>query len=593
MFKELLGDNLDKFLPGWLLLNEDDQIVHWSAPAQEILGYSPEEILNKHFSELLPDYRVDRSQFLKRLQDEGINDSVIHHQLKMRHQNQIILEVDLSLYPISQEEKNFKLLTLEKITEIAELQQYTNNKQLQLLDRFHFFHGLGNQDAQLRDIYDAVLVALTSGQGLRFNRAFLFLIDQDENRLKGIQAIGPGSKEEAKQIYSKLFEDEPNTLAEMINLYTKQKMESDFWINEMIQNISIDLSELDHILIQSLYHQRYRIINRESSFYDLPSTDWLRQTLRNDESILVPLVWHGRSLGLLLLDNAITGEAISENDVRQLIRFANVACTVIINIKLLIQLEQGINAVNEANLNLKESQASLFQKEKLAAKGELLNLMAHEVRGPLAVIGGFAQRVFNKLEPESQHKDSLSRIVETSKTLELVLNDILDKQLNQAAEIIPDSDAAQVINRVTALLEEEIKERKISINFNIQGDLPRIQIVEHHLFEILNNLIKNALEALGHDGLLLLVAKRENHSVTISIQDTGPGISRNVENRLFSPYFTTKDHGTGLGLVVVRKLVAQYDGKLEFHSIEGRGTTFIISFPIVFQPNHENQNEES
>ncbi len=578
MIFDLLTSNLDRFLPGWLMLDDQEKIIHWSEPARQTLGYAGSEILQHPFFELLPEYRVDKETFLGRLQQEGIESSVINHQIKLRHQTGVIVEVELCLYPLARNEEKYKLITLEKVTETAELQQYTNNKKLQLLDRFQFFQPAG-ASSHLSDIYDAVLVAVTSGQGLKFNRSFLFLIDQEENLLKGVQAIGPGSREEAGEIYAH-FGETPRTLTEMISQYQKQKFHTDYWVNEKVKTIQINLANLDHILIQTLYHQRYRFITKDSPYYLLPSSAWLRETFHFNECLIMPLVWHGRSIGLLVVDNAITEHPITDLDIRNLVRFARVACNVIISVRLLSQLEANINAINETNLKLKESQAAMLQKEKLAAKGQLLSQMAHEVRGPLAIIGGYANRVFQKLEPQSPHYQHLNRIVETCKTLEQVLNGILDKDVAKSAEIAPYSDLAKVINRVLGLMEEEILRRRISVNLNLSGDLPLVTMTEHHLFEVVHNLIKNALEAMEHEGLLLIVASKMDKNISLTIQDTGSGISQAALERLFSPYFTTKRHGTGLGLVIVQKLVREYHGNLNYHSLEGKGTTFNITLPL-------------
>jgi len=103
---------------------------------------------------------------------------------------------------------------------------------------------------------------------------------------------------------------------------------------------------------------------------------------------------------------------------------------------------------------------------------------------------------------------------------------------------------------------------------------------EHHLFEIINNLVKNALEAINNDGLLLVLASSIEDKVVITIQDTGQGIQADTRDKIFSPFFTTKKEGTGIGLAVVKKLVEEYFGTVDVRSVVDKGTTFIISFPV-------------
>jgi signal transduction histidine kinase len=321
------------------------------------------------------------------------------------------------------------------------------------------------------------------------------------------------------------------------------------------------------------------LINDNSPLADDSSVNWLRNILQVHECIAVPLIWHGRSTGLIIADNVVTNVPISNLDIKDLTRFAAEASTAIESSKLLSNLDRSIMQIRQANLKIKASQTMLLQKEKLAAMGELVAHMAHEVRGPLATIGGFASRVRKQLNEDDKHYDSISRIVDTVGTLELVINDILDGSL-PVKEQTMGCDCSKAINKVLALLEEEIHKRKISVNLNIQGNLPKISIKEHHLFEIINNLVKNALEAIDQKGLLLILAGTIDHKVVITIQDTGSGIAPASEEKIFSPFFTTKEKGTGLGLVVVRKLVEDNDGTIDIRSIPEKGTTFIISFPI-------------
>ncbi|MBT4287177.1 MAG: GHKL domain-containing protein, partial [Deltaproteobacteria bacterium] len=184
------------------------------------------------------------------------------------------------------------------------------------------------------------------------------------------------------------------------------------------------------------------------------------------------------------------------------------------------------------------------------------------------------------MDQDNPHFDSLKRITDTVGTLELVINDILDGS-QPASETKDVSDFSTAINKVLNLLEVEIQQRHISVNLNIQGNLPKIKIKEHHLFEIINNIVNNAIEAMEQNGLLLILANGTVSKVIITIQDTGPGIANENLGKIFKPFYTTREEGTGLGLVVIKKLVEENGGTVEVRSIISKGTTFIISFPVI------------
>ena len=576
-FKELLFSNMDKVLHAWMLLDGENNIVQWSAPAEQHFGYSSNDVEGRPFSMLLPEHTHNREQYIALLELDCHNGSLINHRTQMVQRSGVIMDVVLSIH-LLHNHQIFKLITFANVTETTELQHFVNNKMMELVERFHFFHGK-DLTPQMHEIFDAILVAVTSGQGLKFNRCFLLLVDQDDQELKGVQAIGPASKEEAGRIYQELSASPP-TLTKMIDLYKAAGQGSDSWINQLVRNIRVNLSEVDHILIQTLFNQKYQLVNDTSTLVSLPSFNWLRQTFSIHECLLVPLIWHGQSVGILIADNAVTGHAITDINIKALTDFAKTATEVIETVKLLSKLEESITYIKATNVKIKESQAQLMHQEKLATQAQLIAQMAHEIRGPMAIIGGFARRVHKRMTPADINYDPVDRIVETVATLELVLADILD-QGPKAQDMAEDCDAAKTINRVVSLLEEEIHNRRISVNINIKGDLPNIQIKEHHLFEITHNLVKNAIEAIGKDGLLLILANELGNMVVITIQDTGPGISQAEEAKIFSPYYTTKEHGTGLGLVVVQKLVEEHRGMLTVHSLPGKGTTFTFSLPTV------------
>jgi hypothetical protein len=586
--QELISGNLDKILNLWLLIDKNNRIVFCSGPANHHLGYKQEDLINQPFTSLLPENEPNRETFLNSLEACSYRGTVVNEPGHFKLKNHVIIDVKLSMHFLDYRGEQFKLVIFDDITELKELRKMLNARTEQLRKKFHMLDKEYIIDA-IGDIVQAVLVSITAGQGLRFNRGFLLFADRDEKVLKGIQAIGPDSGEEAGLIYS-LFDNTPKTLTEMIEHY-RMLTDTDSTVNAIIKNIRIPLDDTNNILIRVLNNQKHLLVNNESPLANDHSVNWLRATLQVHECIIVPLIWHGRSTGLIIADNVVTKAPITNLDIMDLTRFAAEASTSIESAKLLSHLDRSIMQIRHANMKIKASQTMLLQKEKLAAMGELVAHMAHEVRGPLATIGGFASRVRKQLNADDKHYDAISKIVETVGTLELVINDILDGSL-PVKQPTEGCDCTKAINKVLALLEEEIHKRKISVNLNIQGNLPKINIKEHHLFEIVNNIVKNALEAMEQDGLLLILAGRIDNKVVITIQDTGPGISPASEEKIFSPFFTTKEKGTGLGLVVVKKLVEDNDGTIDIRSIPEKGTTFIISFPIEEKGEPNEQRED-
>lgn len=573
-YKRILIENLDTFIQLWILVDAENNVVSHSHTIHQNLGYSEEELHNIPLSTLLSNVYEDRDTYFETLQTQSVSRAIINQKTQLKQKNGVIIDVEYSMHQLSHDNQSFWLFIFNNITEEVELQKIVNAQMNSMYEKFNLLNNNTVNNLMI-DIMEAVLVSLTAGQGLRFNRAFLFFVNNEEQKLKGVKAIGPNSGEEAGVIYND-FDQAPKTLTEMIEQY-KKLQNSDNAVNDFVTGINIPLSEKDNILIQTLESQKYFLVNDQ---VQQENSIWLQQLLFVEECVILPLVWHGKPTGLIVVDNQVTKQKISNSDIKSLTWFANSAANAIESMKLLIHLDKSISQVKQANIKIREGQAKLLQKEKLAAMGELVAHMAHEVRGPLSIIGGFARRTFKLMNQSDIHYDSLRRITDTVGTLELVINDILDGS-QPASEVKNVSDFTKAINKVLNLLEVEVQQRNISVNLNIQGNLPKIKIKEHHLFEIISNIVNNAIEAMEKNGLLLILANSTTSQVIITIQDTGPGIATKNLGRIFEPFYTTKEEGTGLGLVVIKKLVEENEGHIEVRSIVGKGTTFIISFPVI------------
>ncbi len=574
-YQELIVNNLDRILDFWLLLDDKGKIIYCSQLIYRELGYCEADIIDQPFQMFFPANDPGSADYFYQLLFDSYSGSVVNQKTRIKLKNGVIIDIELSLYQLDTEH-NYILIAFNNITEVVEIRKKVKSKIESLYKELNLFDNRTIYES-IQDFIDTILVSITAGQGLRFNRGFLFLVDEDEGVLRGIQAIGPGSGEEAGMIYSD-FDSAPKTLSEMIEHY-KLMIDTDSAVNTILTDVQINMSDYQNVLIKALSSQKYILISDEYPLINEPSVIWLREMLQVHECAVIPLLWHGRSTGVIVVDNQVTRSQITTHDIKGITRYAESATNALESAKLMNSLDMSINQIKQANLKIRESQEILVQKEKLAVMGEMVAHMAHEVRGPLATIGGYASRVYKQMDESDRHYDSISRIVEVVGTLELVVNDILDESMPEE-EVTMGCDCSKAINKVLNILEEEIHLRKVSVSMNIQGDLPDINIKDHHLFEIISNLVRNALEAIDNDGLLLVLASSIDNHVVITIQDTGAGIQSDVEGKIFSPFFTTKREGTGLGLVVVKKLVEENGGTIQVRSVLDKGTTFIISFPV-------------
>ncbi len=224
-----------------------------------------------------------------------------------------------------------------------------------------------------------------------------------------------------------------------------------------------------------------------------------------------------------------------------------------------------------------EAEQRLLESEKLAAVGQLAAGVAHEIRNPLTAVRGFLQ-ILPSSSPEKLTQyvgimaDELERIT-------TIVAEMLALAKPQGEQFTP-VDVSNLLNHVFSVLEPEARMRDVVLEVLNPGTPATMMGQENRLKQVLINLVRNSMDALDEERrLVTLEAKADNGTVYIMIRDTGIGIPKEQLRRLGEPFYTTKDHGTGLGLHVCRQIVEQHQGTMEFESIVGRGTTVCLTFP--------------
>jgi two-component system sensor histidine kinase PilS (NtrC family) len=223
---------------------------------------------------------------------------------------------------------------------------------------------------------------------------------------------------------------------------------------------------------------------------------------------------------------------------------------------------------------LKAFESQMELRARLSSLGELSAGIAHELRNPLGVIAGYTKLLSKKLDSSlTPTVDAISREI-------IVMDRIISDFLSFAkpAELnISDIDLKTIIeNCVTAVTGER---GNINLNLDIKG-LPVIKGDEVFLRQAFTNLIQNAVEAMPQGGELAINASSKGDFLDVAISDAGHGIAENIMDKIFLPFFTTKENGTGLGLAIVHKIVVSHGGNI-FVDSSDKGTTFRIRFPLV------------
>ena len=235
-------------------------------------------------------------------------------------------------------------------------------------------------------------------------------------------------------------------------------------------------------------------------------------------------------------------------------------------------------------------QQQMIQSERLAEIGIMSAGIAHEVNNPLSVMLGKAEMILEEDDPGRIKKYAQDIIKYSKKASDIV------KRITFYSRVA--SSPGSRIN-LNDQLKEAIKISKYSVNFdNVElltdyQDAPLISGNAGEIEQVFVNLLNNAVEAMEGSGRLFVTSRHEDGSVVITIKDTGPGIKKENLNKLFTPFFTTKDpgKGTGLGLNIVHKIITNHRGSISVESEEGKGTAFIVRFPTAQESPEEKDTQ--
>lgn len=244
-------------------------------------------------------------------------------------------------------------------------------------------------------------------------------------------------------------------------------------------------------------------------------------------------------------------------------------------------LKEGID---QAHSQLEKSQESLLQAEKLALVGKLAAGVAHSIRNPLTSV---KMRLFSlgrhhNLTPTQ--KEDLEVISQEIRHIDTIVRSFLEFSRPPKLKMQPVS-LSEVVDGTLTLLRQRLESYGVTVEVKRSGRLPETVGDPEQLKEMLVNLLLNACEAMPQGGKILIREGRGQMAgmgpvVSLTVQDTGPGIPASIRDKIFQPFFSTKEEGTGLGLPIVQRIVTEHGGLIQVNSAEERGAAFIITLPL-------------
>ena len=236
--------------------------------------------------------------------------------------------------------------------------------------------------------------------------------------------------------------------------------------------------------------------------------------------------------------------------------------------------------VEERTNQLKKAQEQLLNTEKLATIGEITTMVGHDLRNPLQSIENaiyfLRTECASKGCPISQKAQGMLQVI--------------DNSVDYADKIVRDLQDFSVTNKpipekidINAIVDETLSQVQTPTNVELRKELshlPEIMVDKNQMKRIFLNLITNAIQAMENGGTLTISTSKTNGFLQVSFKDTGVGITEETMNKLFSPFYTTKAKGMGMGLPICKKFVEIQGGSIKVESEIGKGSTFTIKLPI-------------
>jgi PAS domain S-box-containing protein len=221
----------------------------------------------------------------------------------------------------------------------------------------------------------------------------------------------------------------------------------------------------------------------------------------------------------------------------------------------------------------------LIEYERLAAIGQMAGMVGHDIRNPLQALTGEVYLIKTELDNQPQNKHEIIDCLDSIEQNLFYIDKIVADLQDYSRKLHPEYQEVDLENLIAEVFDAIVVPSQIQLCFKIKP-LPKTNLDPTFIRRALTNLINNAIQAMPNGGKLEIACYPQNDNAYLTVTDTGVGIPKKLKNKLFTPLFTTKSKGQGLGLAVVKRLIEAQGGTISFRSAVGKGTTFIITLPL-------------
>jgi len=351
---------------------------------------------------------------------------------------------------------------------------------------------------------------------------------------------------------------------------------------EGIRGIALRLEPPDSIVARSVIEKKPFVIPDASK--DPRVNPVLKEKFGLHSLVVIPILAKEKALGVIAADYVEPGKNIKADVLESVMIFAQQAGLAIHNAFRYQELknfsEQMEEKIQKTTATLRKTEAQLIRSEKLAALGQLAAGIAHEIRNPLTSINILIHSLRDSFSSNNSHREDLQVIEEEIDRINKIVDQFL-RFARPSPPLLEKAEISSVFEETLQLLRPQIEKQRISVQKNF-GSLPLINIDKEQMKQVVLNLLLNAIQAMPGGGRLQLAGRmpRGNRWIQLSIQDSGMGIPPQDMDKLFDPFFSTREGGIGLGLSIAHRIIDQHHGRIEVESTPEKGTLFTIWLPL-------------
>jgi signal transduction histidine kinase len=250
------------------------------------------------------------------------------------------------------------------------------------------------------------------------------------------------------------------------------------------------------------------------------------------------------------------------------------------NQSFLDSLRRRNQELEKAYADLKETQQELIEAERLSNIGKFSSMILHDIRNPISTVRGYAEMIrLNNEDPQRVEKYAKS-IEQEAGRLNQLAGELLDYSRGEIRPELRIVSIDQLLERFRQSIQDRFGSRDIEIDIDCQYHDP-VLLDEERILRVLLNLAENARKAMPRGGSFRVRVEHEDSQLVFSVEDTGEGMSKEVLDRIFEPFYSSsKDGGTGLGMVIVKNVIEAHEGKLNIESTPREGTRVTIRLPL-------------